>query len=107
MARPALIYLNVDERSQGLCYICLWLVQTELADQSFNTVDDPSSRLCILNKAKDVTLKLFNITITGTNKSKQLINYISCNWRCRFHGRKRDSKQNQNNDSFYVGLKIQ
>ena len=36
--------------------------------------------------------------ITGTNESKTLVKHISCNGRCKFDGRKCNSKQNWNND---------
>ena len=68
---------------------------------SCNTLDDLSSRICCLNKTKNVNLNAFNM-ITEIGESKLLINcfIISCNCRCTSDGRKYDAKQKCSNDRF-------
>ena len=56
-------------------------------DGSCNTAEDPSSKICVPCEIEHVNLKVFNM-IKGTNQSKTLIKYVSCEWRCRFTGRK-------------------
>ena len=57
-----------------------------------NTIDDPSSRICVPNKADDENLNVFNM-IKEKNESKSLIKYISCQSRCNFDERECNSKQ--------------
>ena len=81
MARPTLMYLNPDKYSQRY--------------ESYNTLDDLSSRICVPNKI-DVNLSIFNI-ITRLNESKTLTKHISCKCKCKFDGRKCNSNQSWNN----------
>ena len=57
-------------------------------DGSCNTIDDPSSTICVPNKRGDKNLNIFNM-ITGINESKALVNHISCSFRCKFDGKNR------------------
>ena len=43
---------------------------------SCNTLDGPSSRICVPNKTEDVDLNAFNMII-GTNESKALTKHSS------------------------------
>ena len=52
---------------------------------------------CVPNKTEDLNLSMFNM-ITGINKSKTLAKHISCECKCKFDGRKRDSNEKWNND---------
>ena len=51
-----------------------------------------SNKVCIPNKTKDLNLSGFNI-VTGINESKTLIKHISCEYKCKFDGRKYNSDQ--------------
>ena len=46
-------------------------------DGSCNTAEDPSSKICVPCEIEHVNLKVFNM-IKGTNQSKTLIKYVSC-----------------------------
>ena len=51
------------------------MVSLNRCNESYNTLDDLSGRLYVLNKTKDVNLEVFNI-ITGINQSKSLVYVI-------------------------------
>ena len=53
MTRPTLINLNPDEYNQGFCYYSL-MVSLDRRNGSCNTLDDPSNKICALNKTKDL-----------------------------------------------------
>ena len=43
--------------------------------------------------------------ITGIDESKTLRKHISCEWKCRFYGRKYNSYQNWNNNKCWCECK--
>ena len=68
------------------------LISVDRWNRSYNTVDDLPVKLCAPNKIKDVNVKVCNI-ITRINKSKTLLNYISCDCKCNFLSTKCNSDQ--------------
>ena len=70
-------------------------------DGSCNSVEDPSGRMSIANIIKDVNWKVFNIT-RWINGSKTSMNYTSCEYRCKFDGKKFKPKQKWNKVSVWV-----
>ena len=50
-------------------------------------INDLSNEAYVPNKKENLNLTLFSM-ITGINKSKALIKNISCEYKCRFDGRK-------------------
>ena len=84
--KPELIDLNLDEHNQGLCHYP-FIISLDRCNGIYNTVDNPSSRICVLNKTEDASLKVFN-KLTRRNDAKELIKSISCNWKCKFNGKK-------------------
>ena len=54
---------------------------------SCNTLDYLSNKACVSNKTEDLNLSMFNM-IAGINESKTLIKHISCEYKCKFDGRK-------------------
>ena len=64
---------------------------------SCNTINDLSNKVCVPNKTEDLNLSIFNL-ITGINESKTLTNDTSCECKCKFDGRKRNSNQWWNNN---------
>ena len=65
--------------------------------ESFNTLNDLSNKVYVLNKTEDLDLSVFNL-ITGINESKTLTKHISCECKCKFNGRNCNSDQWWNND---------
>ena len=57
-----------------------------------NTLDDPSGKICVLNKTEDVNLNVFS-TMTRINEGNKLTKHISCGFKCKFGGRKCNSIQ--------------
>ena len=74
ITRPTLIDLNSDEYNQGLRYYS-FIINLNRCNGSCNTLDKPSSRMCIANKTKDINLNVFNM-ITKINESKTLMKHI-------------------------------
>ena len=64
-----------------------FIVSLYWLDESYNTLDGLSSRICVPDKTIDVNLNVFNMA-TGTNKSKALIKHILCNCKGEFDSRK-------------------
>ena len=66
-------------------------------DLSYNTAEDPFSRIYVPNKVEDLNLKVFNM-IEWINEPKALAKYISCECRCELDGKKCNLTQKWNND---------
>ena len=56
-----------------------------------------SNEVCVLSKAEDLNLSVFNI-ITGVNESKTLTKHIPCKCKCKFDERKCNSNKWWKND---------
>ena len=63
---------------------------------SFDTLADPSSGICVMNKTKDVNLNVFNM-ITKINDAKALTKHILCVCKYKLDGRICNSNQKWNN----------
>ena len=72
-------------------------IKLERCVRSFNTVNYLSNKVCVPNKTEDLNPSVFNI-ITGINESKTLKKHMSCEYKCKFHGRKCNLNQKWNND---------
>lgn len=66
MARPTSIDLNLDENNHVLCQYP-FMINLDTCNESCNTPDDLSSRICVSNKIEEVELSAFNM-ITRINK---------------------------------------
>ena len=85
-----LINLQRNEYSQDLHYYP-FAVKLDRCG-SCNTPNDLSNKVCAPNKTEDLNPSMFNM-ITGINESKTLTKHISCEWKCKFDGRKCNSNQ--------------
>ena len=70
------------------------MVSLDRCNGSYNTLYDLWSRICAANKTEDISLNVFNM-ITKINKSKTLINQISCDL-CKFDSSHCNSNQKLN-----------
>ena len=59
---------------------------------SSDTLNDWSDNLCVPNKTKDVSSKVFNM-IRTFNELKSLVKHISCDGKCKFDKKIYSSKQ--------------
>ena len=75
--RATIIDLNPHKYNQRLCYYP-FKVSLDRCNGSFNTLDDPSSKICVSNKANDVNLNVFDMT-ARTNQLKQYQNIFHAN----------------------------
>ena len=62
MTQPTFTNLYPNEYIEGLCYYP-FSVHLERCTESCNTLNDPSSKVCVPNKTEDLHLSVFNIII--------------------------------------------
>ena len=91
MIQPTLINLNPNEYSQEFHYYPFG-VKLDRCVGSCNALNDLSNKEYVPNKTEDLNLSVFNI-ITETNELKTLTKHISCEYKCKFDGRKCNSDQ--------------
>ena len=91
MIQPTLINLHPNEYSQELHYYP-FLVNLDRCVRSCNNLNDLSNKVNVPSKTEHLNLSVFNV-ITGINESKTLTNYISCEYKCKYDGRKCNSNQ--------------
>ena len=91
MVRTVLIDLNLDE-----LHYYPFITSMNRCDGSCNTMENFLGRIYIFNKIEGVNLKIFNV-IKGMNESKALAKRISCQCRCKFDGKKYNSRWKWNN----------
>ena len=99
MIKPILINLRPNKYSQELHYYP-FAVKLDRFVESFN---DLSNKVFVPNKTEGLNICVFNI-ITGIKKSKILTNYVSCESKCKFDGRK--CKSNQSGIMINVGASV-
>ena len=95
--QPTLNNLHPNEYSQEFHYYP-FAVKLDRWAGSYNTLNGLSNNVCVPNKTGDLHLSMFNI-ITGTNETKTLTNHISCEYKCKFAGKKCNSNQWWNNNN--------
>ena len=91
MTKPILFNLHPNEYSQELRYYP-FVVNLDRYVGSCSTLNDLSNKVCLPNKTEDLNLSMFNM-ITGINEPKILTKHTSCEYKCKFGGRKWDSNQ--------------
>ena len=96
ITQPTIINLHPNAYTQGLRYN-LFMVNLERSVGSCNTLNNLSNKVLLSSKTEDLNLSVFNM-ITGINEWKTLTKHISCECKCKFHGRKWNSNQKWNND---------
>ena len=72
---PTLINLHANEYSQKLHYY-QFVVKLDISVRSCNTLNDLFDKVCLLNKAEDLNLSVFNM-IAGITESETLTKHIS------------------------------
>ena len=88
--------MHSNEYSQKFQYYP-FTVNLDICLGRCNTVNDLSNKLSAPNKTEDLNLSVFNM-IMGINESKTLTRHISCECKCKFDKRKRNSNQWWSND---------
>ena len=92
MTQYTLINLHLDEYSKKLHYYPFALKLDRCVGSYNNTLNDLSSKVCVSNKTEDLNLNVFDM-ITGINESKTLTKDATCEYKCKFDGRKCNSNQ--------------
>ena len=99
MVRATIIELNLVELYHFPCIISL-----DRCDGNGNTVKDLFGGICVSNKIEDVNLKECSM-IKGINRSKTVVEHISCECSCEFDGTKCNSNKNGTLISANVNVK--
>ena len=96
--QPTLINLDPNEYSQELHYYP-FAVKLDKCVGSCNTLNDLSNKVCVPTKTEDLQKQnsVLNMT-TGINESKTLTKHVSCEYKCKFDGKKCNSDQWWNNN---------
>ena len=92
MTQYTLINLHLDEYSKKLHYYPFAVKLDRCVGSYNNTLNDLSSKVCVSNKTEDLNLNVFDM-ITGINESKTLTKDTTCEYKCKFDGRKCNSNQ--------------
>ena len=92
MIRPTLIDLNPVE----LNYYP-FMVNLDKFSESCNSVDDLSTKICVLSKTKDINFNVFSLT-ANINEAKTIVNHVSCDCKYKFKSSTFNSNQNWSND---------
>ena len=91
-----LINLHPNEYSQELHY-CQFSVKLDRYVGSCNTLNDLSNKVYVPDKTEGFNIHVFNMII-GKKESKMLVKFISCECKCKLHGKKCNLNQKWNND---------
>ena len=67
-------------------------------NESCDSIDDLSWKICFPNKAKSLNVKVFNM-ITKINETKTFIKHISCNYKFKFDNATCNLNQKWNNET--------
>ena len=100
MIQPTFIRLHPNEYSQGFHYYP-FVVKLDRCVGSCNTINDLSNKVCILNKAEDLNLSVFNM-VTGINESETVTKHILCECKCKLDG----TKCIQINDGITINIDV-
>ena len=68
------------------------MVSLDKCNGSCNVADDLSTKICVPSETKKRNNKVFN-RITSINEAKTLVKHISCDCKCKFSSRTRNSNQ--------------
>ena len=91
MIRPAFIDLNPVELN---CYP--FMISLDNCSGSCNSVDDLSTKICVLSETRDMNIEVFNM-ITNENEAKTMAKNISCDCKCNLNSTTFNSNQKWNN----------
>ena len=94
MIQPTLINLHPDENSQEL-HGYPFAADLDKCVRSYNTFNGLCNKACVPNKTEDLNISVFKM-ISGINELKTLSKRISCERKCKLHGRKFNSNQKWN-----------
>ena len=64
---------------------------------SCNNINDPHAKLCVPNVAKNINVKVFNLT-SGTNETRHIGWHETCKCKCRLDASVCNTKQRWNKD---------
>ena len=72
-------------------------VKTSKCNGSFNNIDDPYAKMCVLDVVKNLNVKVFNL-MSRTNKTRHVEWHETCKCKCRLGSNLRNNKQRWNDD---------
>ena len=103
MIQHTLIHLHLNDYSQEFHYYPV-AVKLDRYDESCNTLNDLSKKVCAPNSTEDSNLRVFNI-ITGIYVPKTSTKHISGECKCRFDESKCNADQWWNSSKMHHKMK--
>ena len=94
IVRPEIININSNEPS-----FYPYSVKISKSSGSCNNINDPSSKLCVPDVAKNTNVKVFNL-ISRTNEARYIKLHETCKCKCRLDAGVCNNKQRWNKDKF-------
>ena len=76
-ARPEIIIVNSNN---PIFYP--FSIKTSKCSGNCNNIDDPYAKICVLDVAKDLNIKVFNLMLR-TNETRHIKWHETCKWICR------------------------
>ena len=73
------------------------MIGLDKCNGSCNSVDDLSTKICVPNKTKNMTVRVLNM-ITNENEAKAMIKHISCGFKCKLNSTTYSSNRKWNNE---------
>ena len=103
LTQSTFIKLHPNKYHQELHYYT-FAVKLDRCVGSCNTLNDLSNKVCVPKQTEVLNLSVFNM-ITGIKELKTLTKHVSCEYKCKFDGRKCNVNQKWNNDKCWCKCK--
>ena len=75
-------------------------IKTSKWSGSCNNINDPYAKLCLPDVVKNLNVKVFNLMLRRTNKTRDIEWHETCKYKCRLNGSVCSNKKRWNEDKF-------
>ena len=90
--RPQIVNVNGDDP-----VFFPYSVKTSKCSGSCNNINNPTTKLCVPDVVKNLSVKVFNL-VSGTNETRRIEWHETCKCKCRFEHSVCNNKQRWNDD---------
>ena len=92
--RPKIVSVNGDDP-----VFFPYSIKTSKCSGSCNNINNPLTKLCVLDVVKILNVKVFNL-VSGTNETRRIEWHATCKVKCRFNSSVCNNKQRWNDDKY-------
>ena len=92
--RAKIVNVNIDE-----VVFFPYSIKTSKCNDSRNNINDPLAKLCVLNVAKNLNLKVFNL-MSRANETRHIKFHETCKCECRLDPGVCNNKKRRNIDKY-------